>query len=294
MKRYIYSRSKLIPLLFLLPQLIITVLFFIWPSFSAFWESIHQGDPFGIQTSLVWFENFLYIFSSSSYYTSVLVTIAFSFTVAILTLLIGLCLALFVISIKRFSGIYKTLLIWPYAVAPVVAAVLFSFLLNPAIGIVTYVFNNFGISWNYHLDRMDAFFIIVITAVWQQISYNFIFFLVGLKSIPDSILEAASIDGASLFNRFIRITLPLLSPTIFFLFIMNLIYAFFDTFGVIHIITHGGPANYTNILVYKVFNDGFVGLDLGGSAAQSVLLMIIVSIFTLVQFKYIERKVHYS
>lgn len=191
-------------------------------------------------------------------------------------------LALLICRVKRFSHIYKTLLIWPYAVTPVIAAVLFRFMFNPAIGIGTEILGYFGYEWNYHLNQWDAFFIVVLSAVWQQVSYNFLFFLVGLRSIPSS------------FRRFIHITLPLLSPTTFFLFVMNLLYAFFDTFGIIHIITQGGPSNSTNILVYKVFNDGFVGLDIGISSAQSVILMLIVSACVLFQFKYVEKKVHYS
>ncbi len=294
MKTYRYSESKVAPYLFILPQLIVTMLFFIWPSAMAIWQSVQQGDPFGISSEWAFLQNFIDIFLSGSYLHSLWITLLYGLFVSVFTLISGLMLALLVCKAKRFSHIYKTLLIWPYAVAPVIAAVLFRFMLNPAIGVCSDALAYFGYEWNYHLNQWDAFALVVISAVWQQISYNFLFFLVGLRSIPASLLEAASIDGASSFRRFIHITLPLLSPTTFFLFVMNLIYAFFDTFGIIHVITQGGPVNSTNILVYKVFNDGFVGLDIGVSAAQSVILMLIVTGFVLFQFKYVEKKVHYS
>lgn len=294
MRHYIYSKSKVIPLLFIIPQMIVTLLFFIWPSIMAVWQSVQSGDPFGMSSRWAYLDNFIDVFLSKTYLYSFGITLLYGFCVSIFTLAAGLFLALLVCNIKKFAHVYKVLIIWPYAVAPVIAAVLFRFLLNPAIGVLSDGLQVLGYNWNYHLSQWDAFFLVVISAVWQQVSYNFLFFLVGLKSIPRSLLEAASIDGASKFKRFIHITLPLLSPTTFFLFIMNLLYAFFDTFGIIHIITQGGPAYSTNILIYKVFNDGFVGLDIGVSAAQSVILMLIVTGCVLLQFKYIEKKVHYS
>jgi sn-glycerol 3-phosphate transport system permease protein len=294
MQYYTYSKNKIIPYLFICPQILVTILFFIWPSAMAIWQSVQEGDPFGISSKWAYFSNFLDVFLSKPYLHSLWITLLYGLFVSIFAIVFGLILALLVCRVKRFAHLYKTLLIWPYAVAPVIAAVLFRFLLNPAIGIITEVLSIIGYEWNYHLNQWDAFWIVVVSAVWQQVSYNFLFFLVGLKSIPQSLLEAASIDGASNFKRFLHITLPLLSPTTFFLFVMNLIYAFFDTFGIIHIITQGGPSNSTNILVYKVFNDGFVGLDIGISAAQSVILMLIVTCCVLLQFKYVEKKVHYS
>ncbi|NQY43512.1 MAG: sn-glycerol-3-phosphate ABC transporter permease UgpA [Legionellales bacterium] len=294
MKYYTYSKNKLIPYLFIAPQILVTILFFIWPSMMAVWQSVQQGDPFGISSEWAYIYNFKDVFLSKSYLHSLWITLLYGLFVSVFATVLGLILALLVCRVRRFANFYKILLIWPYAVAPVIAAVLFRFLLNPAIGILTEFFRLFGYEWNYHLNQWHAFWIVVISAVWQQVSYNFLFFLVGLRSIPKSLLEAASIDGASNFQRFFHITLPLLSPTTFFLIVMNLIYSFFDTFGIIHVITQGGPANSTNILVYKVFNDGFVGLDVGVSAAQSVILMLIVTCCVLLQFRYVEKKVHYS
>lgn len=293
-KVYSYSKSKIVPLLFILPQILVTILFFIWPSVVAIWQSVQEGDPFGMVSRWAYFDNFIDVFLSKSYLYSFGITFLYGFFVSILALMFGLLLAILVFQVKNFNSFYKTLLIWPYAVAPVVAAVLFRFLLNPAIGILAQGFEVLGYHWNYHLSQWDAFILVVVSAVWQQISYNFLFFLVGLKAIPNALLEAADIDGASVLQKFRHITLPLLSPTTFFLFIMNLIYAFFDTFGIIHVITQGGPAYSTNILVYKLFNDGFVGLDVGVAAAQSVILMLLVGGCVLMQFKYIDKKVHYS
>ncbi len=277
----------------ILPQLIVTVIFFIWPGFTALQQSFFRGDAFGIHKHFVWFENFSDLFVNPRYLYSLWVTLIFSVAVAVLSMSSGLLLAALVNGIKRGSSSYKSMLIWPYAVAPAVSAILFRFLFNPSIGVISFWLNQLGYEWNYILHAHQALFLVVLASSWQQFSYNFLFFLAGLQAIPRSLIEAAAIDGAGPFRRFWNIVFPLLSPTTFFLLVINLIYAFFDTFGVIQIISQGGPASATNTLVYKVYNDGFIGLDIGGSAAQSVILMIIVITLTAFQFRYIERKVHY-
>jgi len=293
MKSRLYSRSRVIPILFVLPQAVITGIFFIWPAVIALKESFQRGDAFGVISRFDAFDQYATIFSSSDYLQALYVTVIFSVVVAFVTLFLGLLLALLVYHLKRFQGFYQTFLIWPYAVAPVIAAVLFRFLFNPAIGTFPYIAEQFGWEINYQLNSTQAILIVMITAIWQQVSYNFIFFLTGLQVIPKTLLEAASIDGASKYKRVLHIMIPLLSPTTFFLFIINLLYSFFDTFGIIHIITQGGPAGATTTLVYKVYNDGFIGLDIGGAAAQSVILMVVIMLLTFFQFRFLERKVHY-
>lgn len=293
MKSRLYSKSKIFPLLFILPQVVITIIFFIWPALMALVESLQRGDAFGVIAKFDSYHHYLTIFNNPDYTHAFYVTVIFSIVVASLTLIIGFILAILVYHINRWQWFYKTMLIWPYAVAPAIAAVLFRFLFNPAIGIIPTVFNSLGYEMNYHLNGQLALFIVMLTAIWQQISYNFIFFLTGLQVIPRTLIEAASMDGASKFKQLLHIVIPLLSPTTFFLFIINLLYSFFDTFGIIHIITQGGPAGATTTLVYKVYNDGFIGLDVGGAAAQSVILMIVIMVITFFQFRFVERKVHY-
>jgi sn-glycerol 3-phosphate transport system permease protein len=241
----------------------------------------------------VWAENFAELFGDPQYLQSIRVTAGFSVSVALLALAAALYLAVQADRVIRGAMAYKTLLVWPYAVAPAVAGVLWLFLFNPTLGIVAYALRKLGYDWNHLLDGGQAMFLVVIAAAWKQISYNFLFFLAGMQAIPRSLIEAAAIDGAGPARRFWTIVFPLLTPTTFFLMVINVVYAFFDTFGIIHQVTEGGPAGATNILVYKVFRDGFIGLDLGGSAAQSVVLMAIVITLTVIQFRYIERKVHY-
>jgi sn-glycerol 3-phosphate transport system permease protein len=253
-----------------MPQLVVTLVFFIWPASQALYQSLLVEDAFGLSTELVWLDNFAELFADPLYLQSAQVTAAFSIAVALLALTAALYLAVQADRVIRGATTYKTLLIWPYAVAPAVAGVLWLFLFNPTIGVL-----------------------VVVAAAWKQISYNFLFFLAGLQAIPRSLIEAAAIDGAGPGRRFWTIVFPLLSPTTFFLVVVNIVYAFFDTFGIIHQVTEGGPAGATNILVYKVYRDGFIGLDLGGSAAQSVVLMAIVISLTVVQFRFIERRVHY-
>ncbi len=286
--------SRWLPYALIAPQMAITLIFFFLPAGQAVYQSLLVQDAFGISTQFVWFENFQDLFRNDEYLASFGVTALFSFLVAALGLSISLVLAAFADRVIRSATIYKTFLIWPYAVAPAVAGVLWLFLFNPTLGVVAHWLKGLGIAWNPLLDGTDALIMVVIAAVWKQISYNFLFFLAGLQSIPKSLIEAAAIDGAGPVKRFITIVFPLLSPTTFFLLVVNIVYAFFDTFGIIDTATGGGPGQATKILVYKVYADGFKGLDLGSSYAQSVVLMVIVITLTVVQFRYVERKVQYG
>ncbi|HSV16830.1 MAG TPA: sn-glycerol-3-phosphate ABC transporter permease UgpA [Casimicrobiaceae bacterium] len=293
MEKRVLFQSRWLPYLLIAPQLAITLVFFFWPASQALYYSVQVQDAFGARTEFVWFDNFRELFANAEYLASFKVTAVFSLLVATLGLVISLILAVFADRVIRGAGIYKTLLIWPYAVAPAVAAVLWLFLFNPTLGIVAHWLKGMGVAWDPLLDGQDALIMVVVAAVWKQISYNFLFFLAGLQSIPKSLIEAAAIDGAGPLRRFATIVFPLLSPTTFFLLVVNIVYAFFDTFGIIDASTSGGPAKATEILVYKVYADGFKGLDLGGSAAQSVILMAIVVTLTVAQFRYVERKVQY-
>lgn len=293
MQKRVIFRHKFLPYLLVAPEIIVTLVFFIWPASQAIWNSVLQENPFGLSKQFIWFENFAALFEEESYLNSLGVTAVFSLSVTALALAISLFLAVQADRVIRGATGYKTLLIWPYAVAPAVAGVLWQFMFSPTIGIIAFVLQQFGYEWNYLVNGRQAMALVVVAAAWKQISYNFLFFLAGLQAIPKSLIEASAIDGAGPARRFWGIVFPLLSPTSFFLIVVNVVYAFFDTFGIIHIVTHGGPAGATDILVYKVFYDGFISLDLGGSAAQSVILMFIVITLTVVQFRYIERRVHY-
>ncbi len=286
-------RSWWLPYALCAPQLAITVVFFFWPAGQAVYQSLLLQDPFGTSTEFAGLENYVTLFNDPFYLASFKVTAVFSALVATVGLSFSLLLAVFADRIIRGAMVYKTLLIWPYAVAPVVAAVLWLFLLNPTLGIVSYALRKLGIPWDPLLDGTDALILVTIAAVWKQVSYNFLFFLAGLQSIPKSLIEAAAIDGAGPARRFATIVFPLLSPTTFFLLVVNIVYAFFETFAIIDAATGGGPVQATDILVYKVYKDGFKALDLGGSAAQSVILMAIVITLTVIQFRYVERKVQY-
>ncbi|WP_456473575.1 sn-glycerol-3-phosphate ABC transporter permease UgpA [Desulfolithobacter sp.] len=288
-----HFKPSVLPYLLVSPQVLITLVFFIWPASQALYQSMLVEDPFGLKTEFVWFENFVQLFGDDIYFNSFLRTIVFSSLVAGLSLSIALILAAMADHVVRGTTVYRTLLIWPYAVAPAVAGALWMFLFDPTLGIVSYMLHGIGYDWNYRLNGNQAMALIVLAASWKQISYNFLFFLAGMQAIPRSLIEAAAIDGAGPARRFWTIIFPLISPTTFFLLVMNIVYAFFDTFGIVHAVTKGGPAKATEILVYKVYNDGFIGLDLGGSAAQSVILMVIVIGLTVIQFRYIERKVEY-
>lgn len=293
MEKRVVFKHKFLPYLLVAPQIAITLVFFIWPASQAVYQSVLQEDPFGLSSTFVGLANFVYIFTDEIYLHSIYVTAVFSLLVAVIAMSVSLLLASMADRVIKGATAYKTLIIWPYAVAPAVAGVMWYFLFNPTVGIIALYMKILGYEWNHSLNGGQAMFLVIIAAAWRQISYNFLFFLAGLQSIPKPFIEAAAIDGASPLKRFWTITFPLLSPTAFFLIVMNIVYAFFDTFGVIHVITDGGPNNATNIMVYKVYHDGFLGLDLGGSAAQSVVLMIIVISLTVIQFRYIERKVNY-
>jgi sn-glycerol 3-phosphate transport system permease protein len=285
--------SRWLPYALIAPQMAITLVFFFLPASQALYQSLMVQDAFGISTQFVWFDNFKDLFRNDEYLASFRVTAVFSLLVAALGLSISLVLAVLADRVIRSATIYKTLLIWPYAVAPAIAGVLWLFLFNPTLGIVAHWLKGFGIPWDPLLDGTHALIMVVVAAVWKQISYNFLFFLAGLQSIPKSLIEAAAIDGAGAVKRFVTIVFPLLSPTTFFLLVVNIVYAFFDTFAIIDTATGGGPGQATQILVYKVYADGFKGLDLGSSYAQSVVLMVIVITLTVVQFRYVERKVQY-
>jgi len=293
MEKRVTFNERWLPYLLLGPQIVITLVFFFWPSGQAIWQSVLIEDVFGGNSKFVWFENFAQLFRDNSYAHSAQITVVFSFLVAAIGLGISLLLAVMADRIIRGATAYKTFLIWPYAVAPAVAGVLWGFLFNPSVGIIAWMLQGIGIEFNYVINGNQALLLVVIAAVWNQISYNFLFFLAGLQSIPKSLIEAAAIDGAGPGRRFWDIIFPLLSPVGFFLLVVNIIYAFFGTFGVIDSLTKGGPGKSTEILVFKVFNDGFRGQDLGGSSAQSVILMVVVIALTVVQFRFIERRVHY-
>jgi len=275
------------------PQLAIVLIFFFWPAGQALYQSLLSQDPFGTSVQFVGGENFERLWNDATYLASFKVTAIFSILVAVLGLSSSLLLAVLANRVVAGAWVYRSLLIWPYAVAPAIAGVVWLFLFAPSVGVVTYVLRKWGLAWNPLLDGNHAMALIVMAAVWKQISYNVLFFLAGLQSIPKSLIEAAAIDGAGPWRRFWTIVFPLLSPTAFFLLVINIIYAFFDTFAVVDAATHGGPGRDTAILVYKVYYDGFKALDLGGSAAQSVILMAIVIGLTIVQFRFIERRVHY-
>jgi sn-glycerol 3-phosphate transport system permease protein len=286
-------RSWWLPYALILPQIAVTLVFFFWPAGQALYQSVFIQDAFGGNLQFVGLDNFRDLFNDEHYLASFKVTAVFSVLVAGLGLSVSLVLAVFADRVVRGATAYKTLLIWPYAVAPAIVGVLWVFLFNPSLGIVAYWLRRIGVEWDHVLNGDQALLLVVTAAVWKQISYNFLFFLAGLQSIPKSLLEAAAIDGAGPVRRFATIVFPLLSPTTFFLLVVNLVYAFFDTFAIIDASTSGGPGQATEILVYKVYKDGFKGLDLGGSAAQSVILMLIVITLTVVQFRFVEKKVQY-
>jgi len=291
-KRAIFS-SRLLPYALLLPQIAITVVFFYWPATQAVWQSFLLEDAFGLRREFVGFENYKALFAQPEYYAAMATTVVFSTLVAALSLSCALLLATQADKNLRAAPAFKTLLIWPYAVAPAVAGVLWLFIFHPSLGILARPMRFAGIDWNPLLNGGHAMTLVVLSATWKQISYNFLFFLAGLQAIPKSVIEAAAIDGARPIRRFWTIIFPLLSPTAFFLLVVNIVYVFFDTFGIIDAVTGGGPAGQTTTLVYKVYADGRLGGDLGGSAAQSVILMIIVIALTAVQFRYVEKKVTY-
>jgi len=290
-------RSWWLPYVLLAPQLAVTLIFFVWPASQAIFGSVYREDPFGLKSRFVWLQNFETLFADPSYWHSLKISVFFAGAVTLLSMGAALLLAVAAHQVLRARTFYRVLLVTPYAVAPAIAGILWLFLFAPVVGVVPYALrNSFGIEWDHRTNGDQAMLLVILAASWKLISYNFIFFLAGLQAIPQSLLEAAAMDGAGPTRRFWNVIFPLLSPTTFFLLVVNGIYAFFDTFGLIHAVTGGGPGSpgATAILVYKAYHDGFLAMDLGGSSAQSVVLMIIVSLLTVVQFRLVERRVHYA
>ena len=293
MEKRVTFKGWWLPTLLIAPQLAISLVFFFYPAGQAVWQSLFIPDPFGLSMQWVGLGNFEFLLGDPYYRASFWTTAVFSTLVTVVSMGVALFLAVLADRLIKGSGTYRTLLIWPYAVAPAVAGVLWLFMFNTRVGVVSWYLGQLGYDWNHVLNEGEAMGLVVVASSWGRISYNFLFFLAGLQAIPRSVIEAAAIDGARFWRRFRTIVFPLLSPTTFFLLVVNIVYAFFETFGVIHTITSGGPQQATTILVYKVYSDGFVGQDLGSSAAQSVILLVLVGALTVIQFKFIERRVHY-
>lgn len=294
MHRRVIFNNRLLPYVLLAPQIAITLVFFFWPASQAVFQSLLSQDPFGLRTRFVYLENFQTVLSDPLYVQAVQVTVIFSGSVTLFVMALALLFAVMADRQIRGAQTYKTLLLWPYALAPAVAAVLWMFIFHPSIGIVGRALNGMGVVWDYHLNGAQALFLVIIASSWKQIAHNFLFFLAGLQSIPQAVVEAAMIDGAGSWKLFRSVLFPLISPTAFFLLTVNMVYAFFDTFGVIHALTDGGPGRATTTLMYKVYTDGVVSLNLGHSAAQSVILMLIVSLLVWLQFRFVEQRVHYT
>jgi sn-glycerol 3-phosphate transport system permease protein len=293
MEKRVVFQQRWLPALLVLPQITITVVFFFIPAFEALYQSLFRQDAFGLTVTFAGLDNFKVLFSDPGYLASFRTTFLFSLGVTLLGLASALALAYFADRLVRAATAVRTLIIWPYAIAPAIAGVLWMFLFNPSLGLVSHWLKLLGVPWDYLLNGFQALLLVMVIAAWKQVSYNFLFFLAGLQSIPKSLLEAAAIDGARPWKRFWTIVFPLLTPTTFFLLVVNMIYSFFETFAIVDAVTQGGPANATQILVYKVYQDGFKGLDIGGSAAQSVILMAIVILLTVLQFRHVERRVTY-
>lgn len=294
MRRRVIFNNRFLPYVLLLPQIVITVIFFFWPASQAIYQSLLSQDPFGLRTQFVFLQNFQTVLSDPLYIEAVQVTVVFSVSVTLFVMTLALLFAVMADRQIRGAQTYKTLLLWPYALAPAVAAVLWGFIFHPSIGLLGKILNSWGLQWDYQLNGMHALALIIVASSWRQIAHNFLFFLAGLQSVPPTIVEAAMMDGAGSWKLFRSILFPLISPTTFYLVTINLVFAFFDTFGVIHALTHGGPGRATTTLMYKVYMDGYVNLNLGQSAAQSVILMLIVSALVWVQFRVMEGRVHYA
>jgi sn-glycerol 3-phosphate transport system permease protein len=294
MRRRVVFNNRFLPYFLLAPQVAITIIFFFWPAGQAIYQSVLRQDPFGLRTTFIYLENFQTVLGDPLYIEAIQVTVIFSVSVTIFVMVVALLFAVMADRQIRGAQAYKTLLLWPYALAPAVAAVLWMFIFHPSIGVFGKALNSSGVPWDYHLNSVQAFVLVVIASSWKQIAHNFLFFLAGLQSVPIAVVEAALIDGASAWKLFRSILFPLISPTTFYLLTVNLVFAFFDTFGVIHALTRGGPGRSTTTLMYKAYMDGYVNLNLGESAAQSVILMIIVSVIVWAQFRYMEGKVHYT
>lgn len=293
MDKRVRFKGWLLPICLIFPQILISGVFFFYPAAQAIWQSLFIPDPFGLSSQFVGLGNFEFLFSDKFYLAAFGTTAVFSVLVTLTSMVPALFLAVLADRLVKGAGTYRTLLIWPYAVAPAVAGVLWLFMFNTRVGLVSWYLGQLGYDWNHVLNGTEAMGLVVVASSWGRISYNFLFFFAALQAVPRSVIEAAAIDGARFWHRFYTIVLPLLSPTTFFLLVVNIVYAFFETFGVIHTITGGGPQQSTTILVYKVFSDGFVGQDLGSSAAQSVVLLVVVGALTVLQFKFVEKKVHY-
>jgi sn-glycerol 3-phosphate transport system permease protein len=293
MEKRVTFKGWLLPLCLIAPQIVISAVFFFYPAGQAVWQSLFIPDPFGLSSQFVGLGNFEFLLSDPYYRGAFLTTAVFSTLVTLVSMVPALFLAVLADRLIKGARAYRTLLIWPYAVAPAVAGVLWLFMFNTRVGVVSWYLGQLGYDWNHVLNEGEAMGLVVLASSWGRISYNFLFFFAALQAVPRSVIEAAAIDGARFWRRFFTIVLPLLSPTTFFLLVVNVVYSFFETFGVIHTITSGGPQRATTILVYKVYADGFVGQDLGSSAAQSVILLIVVGLLTVVQFKYVEKRVHY-
>ncbi|EAR52108.1 sn-glycerol-3-phosphate transport system, permease protein [Oceanicola granulosus HTCC2516] len=293
MEKRVTFKGWMLPLLLVAPQVVISAVFFFYPAGQAIWQSLFIPDPFGLSMEYVGLGNFEYLFGNRYYLASFVTTALFSTLVTLTSMIPALFLAVMADRLIKGAGTYRTLLIWPYAVAPAVAGVLWLFMFNTRVGVVAWYLGRLGYDWNHVLNETEAMGLVVVASSWGRISYNFLFFFAALQAVPKSVIEAAAIDGAHFWRRFFTIVLPLISPTTFFLLVVNVVYAFFETFGVIHTITSGGPQQATTILVYKVYADGFVGQDLGSSAAQSVVLLVVVGLLTVLQFRFVERRVHY-
>jgi|TARA_B110000259_G_scaffold153143_1_gene173271 sn-glycerol 3-phosphate transport system permease protein len=293
MNQRVTFRGWWLPILLIAPQVLVSAVFFYYPAGQAIWQSLFIPDPFGLSSRFVGLGNFEFLFSDKYYRASFVTTAVFSILVSLCSMIPALFLAVMADRLIKGSGVYRTMLIWPYAVAPAIAGVLWLFMFNTRVGVVSWYLGHLGYDWNHVLNGGEAMGLVVIASAWGRISYNFLFFLAALQAVPRSVIEAAAIDGARFWKRFWTIVLPLLSPIAFFLLVVNIVYSFFETFGVIHTITSGGPQQSTTVLVYKVFSDGFIGQDLGSSAAQSVVLLVVVGLLTIIQFKYIEKRVHY-
>ncbi|MDC1536497.1 sn-glycerol-3-phosphate ABC transporter permease UgpA [Candidatus Pseudothioglobus sp. Uisw_041] len=293
MNQRVTFRGWWLPILLIAPQVLVSAVFFYYPAGQAIWQSLFIPDPFGLSSRFVGLGNFEFLFSDKYYRASFVTTAVFSILVSLCSMIPALFLAVMADRLIKGSGVYRTMLIWPYAVAPAIAGVLWLFMFNTRVGVVSWYLGHLGYDWNHVLNGGEAMGLVVIASAWGRISYNFLFFLAALQAVPRSVIEAAAIDGARFWKRFWTIVLPLLSPIAFFLLVVNIVYSFFETFGVIHTITSGGPQQSTTVLVYKVFSDGFIGQDLGSSAAQSVVLLFVVGLLTIIQFKYIEKRVHY-
>jgi sn-glycerol 3-phosphate transport system permease protein len=290
MDRRTVFNGRLLPVVLLLPQLLLTLFFFYWPAGEALWSSVIAQDAFGQGFVYVGIDNFVDLLTDPLYLQSIVRTVLFCLAVSILAMATALALAVFADREISGRGIYRTLLIWPYAIAPAMSAVLFLFVLNPRVGLLGRWLNRHGVAWDYALNGGQAMLMVVLASAWKQVSYNFIFFLAGLQSIPRAVTEAARMDGARGWRRFRTMTFPLLAPTTFFLLVVNIVYAAFDTFGTIYALTQGGPGKDTETLVIKVFRDGVINQDVGSSSAQSVVLMLGVIVITAVQFRFMGRR----